>query len=355
MGKVNDFFCYDKLFLYKTLIFAKKNVLLHAYMAKLRESNYEMLRIISILMIVMMHAMAPLFKTQNQVNQELLIGVNSVANTGVSLFILISGYFGLRYKLKRLLSIVGIVVFYALLSFVVDKYVFNIDIKIKNYLPYMFPLMCKKYWFITCYVIVYCLSPWLNRIPECLSRKDFRKLLVLLILIFWVVPTMMVFHEILNDNGKGVVNMTVLYLIGRYIRLHGFSLRITTRPWLVAFVCFLLIFVLNNVLLYYFKPDYMRFCRDCSVLILLQSLCIFYLFSKVHFQSKIVNYLAGYAFPLYLVNRIILDIAYKFYPVDINSIGVWGDIFLNIGLTIIGCLIIENVRRYTFGFIPLKR
>ena len=78
---------------------------------------------IAIFLIATMHAMGQVFDTTSLINRELIVFINSFANTGVSLFILISGYFGIKFKKERLFGIIGIVLFYSLLAFATDTFV----------------------------------------------------------------------------------------------------------------------------------------------------------------------------------------------------------------------------------------
>ena len=67
-------------------------------MAATRHSGLECLRIISIILIVSMHILGNTFHTSNWLNKEFILFINTLGNTGVTLFILISGYFGIRFQ-----------------------------------------------------------------------------------------------------------------------------------------------------------------------------------------------------------------------------------------------------------------
>lgn len=68
-------------------------------MAATRHSGLECLRIISIILIVSMHILGNTFHTSNWLNKEFILFINTLGNTGVTLFILISGYFGIRVSI----------------------------------------------------------------------------------------------------------------------------------------------------------------------------------------------------------------------------------------------------------------
>ena len=58
-------------------------------MAATRHSGLECLRIISIILIVSMHILGNTFHTSNWLNKEFILFINTLGNTGVTLFILI--------------------------------------------------------------------------------------------------------------------------------------------------------------------------------------------------------------------------------------------------------------------------
>ena len=56
-------------------------------MAATRHSGLECLRIISIILIVSMHILGNTFHTSNWLNKEFILFINTLGNTGVTLFI----------------------------------------------------------------------------------------------------------------------------------------------------------------------------------------------------------------------------------------------------------------------------
>ena len=70
-----------------------------------RNSSIELLRVLAILMIISMHLMGKWWTTSSVVNRELIIFLNSFFNTGNSLFILISGYYRVNFKLEKMVHL----------------------------------------------------------------------------------------------------------------------------------------------------------------------------------------------------------------------------------------------------------
>ena len=89
-------------------------------MAATRHSGLECLRIISIILIVSMHILGNTFHTSNLLNKEFILFVNTLGNTGVTLFILISGYFGIRFNTHKFFKMLVVVWFYSIVSYLIE-------------------------------------------------------------------------------------------------------------------------------------------------------------------------------------------------------------------------------------------
>jgi hypothetical protein len=317
-----------------------------------RQSNFEMLRLVSILLIIVMHAMGVLFDTSNVINRSLVVFINSFANIGVTLFVFISGYFGIKFRTVRLFEIIGMVWFYTVLLFITEHFVmpaFHIQspldgASLKDFIPYFIPVLCKKYWFISCYVVIYCLSPFINHFIDNISQETFRKFLLVYGIFFILAPTFLVFYEISGDLGKGVLNMFFMYAIGRYIRLYGFPRMITVHPYLLSLSMILVIFVANSILSYFGNVVILRFARDNSLFILVEAVAVFYIFSRMSFVCHHVNVLATYVFAIYLCHHVPLDILQSWYASDINVISLWPKLFASIIIAIVVSIVVDVFR-----------
>lgn len=172
---------------------------------KVRESNLEPLRIVSMLMIIFHHYImhgiilpcernSDLAQSINFSDYEAILkSVNFGGYFGVNCFVLISGYFVIKREatFRQILILWGQVVFYTAVFFFVTIYVCD---SYRNLLPIIgyssvFALFFGKYWFDTTYVALCLISTYLNFLLTHLSEKDFRKFLFILFLTsFWYVP-----------------------------------------------------------------------------------------------------------------------------------------------------------------------
>lgn len=281
-------------------------------MAATRQSNLELLRIISIVLIVSMHIGGNAFHTHNLLNKELILAVNTLGNTGVTLFILISGYFGIHFNVRKFFKMIAIVWFYSVFSYLLDITWLHSPHIWTGLASSLFPILSKKYWFMTCYVVLYCFSPYLNRLVETLPKRSFERLLLVWGFFFVIAPTFL-FFEIQNDTGKGVINVTLAYLIGQYLKAYGFPQVMKRYIRGILSGSIVAIFVLNNLLTAISGNIILRFARDNNLLIIIASIAIFYQFTRWQFASRTINYLAGYVFALYMLQGFLIRWLHSWY------------------------------------------
>ena len=318
-----------------------------------RNSNFELLRIICIFGIISMHTFGNFANKSTGVNLMILTLINSVFNTCVSCFILISGYFGVKSNAKKLLSLDLRIIFFSVSTTLVLS-IWSNNFTIRDLIPSIIPIISRKYWFISCYFVLVIFSGYLNKIPERLARKSFELLLFLMLLIFSVIPSFFIF-DLMIDGGKGLVNMILIYLVGRYIKLYW------TENYSISKILFSILFLLSTVFfLNYFSSIFTGhiinlFSRDSSILIISSAIAIFMLFRELNFKSRIINFIASSVLMIYVLEgfvRIVIN-----YFIDISCyLDKWYFsliLFLYIILVIVVCFIIDVVRNYTIGRLEL--
>lgn len=97
-----------------------------------RESGIELLRIFAMFGIVYMHTFGPFLSSEAKSLQIHAVIINSMFNAGVSCFILISGYFGVSFSVRKVFRLECEVIFYSLLSFVIISFLGNETLSIRE-------------------------------------------------------------------------------------------------------------------------------------------------------------------------------------------------------------------------------
>lgn len=318
-----------------------------------RNSSIELLRMLAILMIISMHLMGKWWTTSSVVNREIIIFFNSFFNTGNSLFILISGYYRVNFKLEKMVHLWFQTLTYTIPLFFLSWLFLESPVDGKFVLHSFFPILTNYKWFITSYLILYTLSPFLNRFLEQLSKEQMLRLILLGCFFFIFSPTVLLI-SIQNDAGKGIVNMVLVYIIGRYIRLFGVPDFIIANKKHIAYLCVLLAFIGNSVFSFMKGQISGYYAYDCSLFMLCLSIVIFTIFKELKFDSSLINSLAKYCFPIYLFSDIVWLLLNNYIISIKDSLYCWFMMPLLLLAAILASIIYEMLRKLLFSRLEEK-
>lgn len=279
----------------------------------IRDSNFELLRIISIIIIIMHH-----FAYHNVLymlpfsNYNLYIGLFlfSLGKIAVTVFILISGYFMINKKIsiKKIILLWMEVEFYIILMTLVTTLIKGAyPFKIKDTIKLLMPIVFNKYWFITAYMGLYVISPLINKIVLKLTKKKFNMLIKINFIVFIVIYSFMHGEQFITtgSNLSVTVLFCFLYMVGAYIKLNDIdflknrSKLILSLYLLIALVLYYAILIIVSI---YFKNIVIDYYIDFKfILVFVISILIFYIFKKTKINnSKIINNIAASVFGIYL-------------------------------------------------------
>ena len=281
----------------------------------IRNSRIEILRIISMLFIVISHYTVH----SGIVKSNFPVGINrfimefgTLGNVGVILFVLITGYFMIEKDIKEILNIKKILKFilevlsYSLGIYIILTYLGYFEFSTVNLVKCLFPLSFKVYWFATVYLIIYILSPFINRLIKSLSKKEFCLLNIILFIICSIIPTLTT-QEL---YGNELLQLIMFYQIGAYLKLYY------NKPTKVQkqHNVFLLIMVLISIIFFIITTDIIGiniFFKDSTYYLertspfaIIFSTCLFNIFAwGKPFTNKVINTIASSTFGIYLIHE----------------------------------------------------
>lgn len=255
-------------------------------MKKERNSSFELLRLFCIFGIVAMHAFGGIDTSTSVLNTELHVLFNSLFNTAVTCFVLISGYFGIKFNLAKLIRMDLMVIFFSVTSTVIQGN-WNLKMIVKAF----FPVITRQHWFITCYFALCILAPFLNDIPLQMQKDRYRRLLMVLLGMFSVIPTLTT-YDIMQDSGKGLAHFVMIYLLGRYLAMYQNREYKKWKLMLGFFVCVMTAFVLDSILTLQKGVLYNTFSRDCSLFMILAAVFLVLFFAEIQFTNSFINCIA---------------------------------------------------------------
>lgn len=285
--------------------------------------------------------------------------VNGICNIGVTCFILISGYYGVQFKLKKLVKMECMMISYSLLEILLMYLVMPEQLQgaalLEQLVKSLLPFISRKYWFYSCYVCLMLLSGYIQKLIDALKQEEMKKLLILMIILFGVLPTIFYF-ELIPDNGKGLVQMIMVYMIGRYIRsyydrkLQGKAIIVFIGLWIINGISHELPIQIGGI--------YHHLCKDNSITNLTMAVILFFIFKNWKFQSGIINHLAKNIFAVFALNNTLIACVMKILRENnLVKQGAAGGFLMLVGIVFIiltGCLLIGSIRELMFGKLDEK-
>lgn len=286
-------------------------------MSKKRELNMELLRILSMFMVIILHALlhGGTLKSYeiNTIGYIFFWLLQTACIIAVNCFVLISGFFmiGSELKLSKIIKVVIQVEMFSILGTIIGCYIFNQEFTLQVLLMTIFPLTNESYWFVTHYIILMLFSPFLNKLIHSLEKRDFEKLLVVEIVVFSIIPTIFLWSRRVLGTGYNFVWFIVLYCIAAYIRLYGLKFG---KKWICLYIALAIVgvvsrLVIGNATLYLFgveKGTDLLYSYN-SILVLVMSIVVFMFFTKVKIKtekmSKAILFLSTNSFGVYLCHE----------------------------------------------------
>ena len=350
-----------------------------------RQSNMELLRLVAMMMILVMHMDYGAFglPTAESVENAPMttfgrIFVEHLCLVAVNVYVLISGWFGIRPKMKSFVRLMLQVATYSIIItgafLLLGKTTFKI-----GYVTDML-IIGKQYWFVVSYLLLYLVSPILNTFVEHSSKREFQWMLLVFFGFQFVYSWIFGLEEF--AGGYSALSFMGLYLLARYVKIYendnerrktkdenqdnypdGIASRFTAlragskfgyaelkvQVWLrrakgssfknpfksfksltrfsfsKLFALYLFIAAITALfvfLAYVWKGDSFGdacagiFAHYNSPFIVVSSLVVLLMFSKLHVQSKVINYLSSSAFAVYLIHAhpLLWDEYLNFFP-----------------------------------------
>lgn len=264
-----------------------------------RESQFELLRLIAQFFIVFYH----LFLCLNTLTENTFYKALEIPmHIGVILFVLLSGYFGIRPSSKGFIKLLLIVIIYSL-----PEVYFNLKYgeSTKDIIKSMLIFSHTHFWFIRTYLFLYLLSPIINHFIEIINTKQRKYILGALFFICIYVGTSGGDSSL--SDGKNVLNFMFIYLIGNSLKVYQEKFNhINKKQLFAAFILlstFLVIAYMYTAENIIGKIIWKLSFPYCSPILLLNSILFFLIFTKFTFRSKTINWLAQSALAIYLIQE----------------------------------------------------
>lgn len=274
-----------------------------------RLSNMELLRIVSMLMVLAVHidgASLGLPDLQGNLNSLTTrnvwrLTVEAFAIVGVNCFTLISGYFGIRLRLRNVGVYLFQCVFYAVGVYTVVNGVVH---------PERFSWSCwgeswmvlthTDLWYVPAYFCLMLLSPFINAGFERISRNS----------CLWITIGFVAFNVWagwwwggkFNPTGYTVIQLVMMYMAGRCVAAYSDVLERCRRGVMIG-ISFAIYAAASMLIAFHACYDISRAYAYNSPLVMISSMALLLAFSSMRFSCEAINYVARSAFAVYLLHK----------------------------------------------------
>lgn len=278
----------------------------------------DLLRIVSMIMIVILHIMG-----HGGILKNLPISspghywawILEIASYGaVNCYALISGYVGIssKFKYSSIINLLFSVVFYSLGITLIFGFFMPESMNFKNIFSAVFPFASNYYWYFTAYFCMFFFIPFFNYLINTSEYIFSTKLIISVVTVLSVFPTLFQFDLAVTKNGYSALWLSALYLIGAYIKKYGIGNNLKKTELILIYLTCIAVNCISKFAIEHIAINIVKEARNsnilisyCSPTVLISSVALLILFSKFRFgnkTNKIISFFAPLSFGVYLIH-----------------------------------------------------
>lgn len=271
-----------------------------------RNIGIDIIKIISVLMILFMHIVGQggILVESTGVAKIIYKSIQVFSMCSINMFGIASGYLlcTKKFSLKRIFDfffyIVLITILWLIILIILDD---NPYIYFINFID----SLGTTYWYISNYSLILFVFPYINILINNLNKIQYRKLLVLGMIFFSIVPVILTKDLFCINNGYSFLWLFYLYIIGGYLNKQNISINFKQKLMIIC-TCFLATEILMLITSTYtnilnFSAIYAYLATYSSPFILVSSVLIFCIFKEINFhKNRFIISLANSSLFIYL-------------------------------------------------------
>lgn len=283
-----------------------------------RESNIELLRIVSMFLVLIVHTGyvsigMPSFNliAQDPIYAIIRFLLQSISIICVNVFVMISGWFGIHPKSRSIANFLFQFLFFAFGIYGTMLLIGGAEFSLVGVRQLFF--MTNEYWFIKAYLLLVILSPALNALVEHVSRGILKNVVICFFVFSCIYDWMTQAVDYFNF-GYSPLSFCGLYLAVRYIKVYkprwaGYRRRVD----MCVFSAMILVATILGFLPYFINQEvtavseqfadkyFVRLYAYNAPWVIVSSFAFFLFFAKANIgRIGLVNWISNSAFAVYL-------------------------------------------------------
>lgn len=317
----------------------------------------ELLRCVAMLMVVGVHTNfvtlgvpTPNEAAQDAANAMTRFFFESLCIGAVNVFVLLSGWFGIKPSVRSLFKLFFQVLFFSFGIYVVMLALGLEVLSGENVRTAL--LLNGSYWFVPLYVGLYLLAPFVSAFFIRASRRQI-ELFLAVSFVLQCVWGLVSKDVSLFSGGYALFPFVLLYVAARYLRVYHAS-RIALHRAMFYMGCFLGIVLLQTFVSWVIKlhglPGLWNIYYYTNPLVQLEALCLLCFFVRLRFRSRFVNWVAASSFSVYLIQDTPFVETHFFRPAirniyaNMSNLSCFACIVVFVVATFVACILLDQLR-----------
>jgi len=259
-----------------------------------RDSSVDLMRIFMMLLICLIHSVS---------RENLRYGhwLSNIACVGVVVFVLISGYYGIRFTPSKVIRLEAMGLACAFTASFIGR-IFGVC-GFSDGLDYFL-----HYWFLHAYVVMMAFAALVDKRLRLDTIDGGRSVLPILVVVFgWSFISQVPIVQRFVPRSEGLdafsgITLFAIYIIGWFYRVYSLDSRLKWR-WVLPIMC--LSVICASQFFWPLSRMQMVFSRYNSPVLLVFAVCVFWLFRRMHIPRSSVGLLAFITpsvFAVYLIH-----------------------------------------------------
>ena len=234
-----------------------------------------------------------------------LEGTKLLSLVSVNCFVLITGYFltyTTDFRLKGIFRVWMQTVFYGLVVYLLMVAAGLEAFSLQQAVRFFFPVATNRYWFITTYIALMAVAPFLSRMVSGIDRRTYCILLAVGFVLCFQYP----FGEMFVDSQQ-LVLFIYLFLVGGYIRRFASLPCLSRTRCAILSVCLFLammaVAVVKNLMDAH--EPFLVYAMGYTSLVLPFSICLFFIIARAGCPvaiSRVLPAVSPYVLAVYLIH-----------------------------------------------------
>ena len=216
----------------------------------------DLLKIISMFMIVILHVLGKGGILNNapagSAHYYIAWFLESAAFCSVNCFALATGYlmFEHKFKYRKIISLWLIVQAYNIVFFIIDVFIFKSTIT-QTQTNVFLPILSNEFWYLTSYFCLFFFIPFLNKLINSISKKQYYVLIITGFLLFCLAYIPLSKDVFKLNYGYSAWWLIYLYLVGAGIKKYNIFGKMSCISAFAVHIIFVIAtFVLNSLTIF---------------------------------------------------------------------------------------------------------